>query len=104
MSLRHTLKMTCIPGFMVKGAHLLGDMIEAVRIPDDLAKEALQMPAEQFVLEPLAVVTSAAPVVKALAMMEQFNSSYAFVVDDGEYKGIITRMWIASLMLKVRER
>ena len=104
VSLRHTLKMTCIPGFMVKGAHLLGDMIEAVRIPDDLAKEALQMPAEQFVLEPLAVVTSAAPVVKALAMMEQFNSSYAFVVDDGEYKGIITRMWIASLMLKVRER
>jgi CBS domain-containing protein len=104
VSVRHTLKMTCIPEYMVKGAHLLGDMIEAIRIPDVLAKEVLQMPAEQFVLEPLAIVTSAAPVVKALAMMEQFNSSYAFVVDAGEYKGIVTRMWIASLMLKVRER
>lgn len=104
VSLRHTLKMTCIPEYMVKGAHLLGDMIEAVRIPDVWAKEVLQMPAEHFVLEPLAIVTSAAPVVKALAMMEHFNSSYAFVVDNGEYKGIVTRMWIASLMLKVRER
>jgi len=37
-------------------------------------------------------------------MMEQFNSSYAFVVDNGVYKGIVTRMWIASLMLKLRER
>ena len=104
VSLRHTLKMTCIPGFMVKGAHLLGDTIEAVRIPEVLATEVLLMPAEHFVLEPLAIVTSAAPVVKALAMMEHFNSSYAFVIDDGVYKGIVTRMWIASLMLKLRER
>lgn len=103
VSVRHTLKVTCIPEFMVKGAHLLGDAIEAVRIPDVLAREVLQMPAERFVLEPLAIVTSAAPVVKALAMMEQFNSSYAFVIDDGEYKGICTRMSIARLMLKVRE-
>lgn len=103
VSLRHTLKMTCIPKFMVKGAHLLGDTIEAVRIPDQLAAEALLMPAEHFVLEPLAIVTSAAPVVKALAMMEHFNSSYAFVIDDGAYKGIVTRMWIASLMLKLKE-
>lgn len=104
VSLRHTLKMTCVPEYMVKGAHLLGDVIEAVRIPDLWAKEVLQMPAEHFVLEPLAIVTSAAPVVKTLAMMEQFNSSYAFVIDDGVYKGMVTRMWIASLMLKVQER
>ena len=104
VSLRHTLKMTCVPSYLVKGAHLLGNVIEEVLIPEELARDVLRMPAENFVLETRAVVTSATPVVKALAVMEQYNSSYAFVIDNGEYKGMVTRMWIASLMLKVRER
>lgn len=104
VSVRHTLKMTCIPEFMVKGAHLLGDTIAPMRIPDEHAKAVLKMPAERFVLEPVAIMTSSAPVVKALAMMEQYNSSYAFVIDDDQYQGIVTRMGIARLMLQVQER
>lgn len=100
VSIRHVLKLTCVPGFMVKGAHLLGDVVEAVRIPDVLARGLLDLAIDEFVLEPVAIVSSAAPVVKALAMMEHFNSAYAFVIDDGEYKGLVTRMGIASLMLE----
>ena len=58
----------------------------------------------RLVLAPVAIVTSSAPVVKALAMMEQYNSSYAFVIDDDQYRGIVTRMGIARLMLQVQER
>lgn len=103
VSLRHTLKMTCVPNYLVGGAHLLGDVIEEVLIPDDLASDVLKMPAERFVIDAHTSVTSATPVIKALAIMERDNSSYAFVIDNGEYKGMVTRMWIASLMLKVRE-
>lgn len=35
--------------------------------------------------------------------MEQYNSGYIFLIDDGVYRGIVTRMGIAALMLRIRE-
>ncbi len=103
VSIRHTLKQTCIPKYMVKAAHLLGDRLEHVRIPEIQARQVLEMPVEPFVMENIAMVTSESPVVKALAIMEQYNSGYIFLIDDGVYKGIVTRMGIAALMLRCRE-
>lgn len=103
VSIRNTLKLTCIPKYMVKAAHLLGDQLEHVRIPELQARQVLEMPVEPFVMENIATVTSESPVVKALAIMEQYNSGYIFLIDDGVYKGIVTRMGIAALMLRCRE-
>ncbi len=103
VSIRHTLKQTCIPKYMVKAAHLLGDSLLHVSIPQVLAREVLEMQVNPFVLENIATVTSESPVVKALAIMEQYNSGYIFLIDDGIYKGIVTRMGIAALMLRIRE-
>ena len=103
VSIRHTLKQTCIPKYMVKAAHLLGDSLQHVSIPEVLAREVLEMQVDPFLLENIATVTSESPVVKALAIMEQYNSGYIFLIDDGIYKGIVTRMGIAALMLRIRE-
>lgn len=103
VSIRHTLKQTCIPDFLVHGAHLLGDVIEAVKIPDRLARDVLAMPVDEFVLTDPLVITPAAPIVKVLAIMERSNTAYLFVAHDGKYLGMITRMGIARLMLKTRK-
>lgn len=51
VSIRHTLKQTCIPQYMVKAAHLLGDSLLHVSIPEVLTREILDMPVDPFLLE-----------------------------------------------------
>ena len=41
---------------------------------------------------------ASAPLIKALAFMEQNDTSYIFVVDEGIYRGIITIQGIAAKM------
>ncbi|MBT8099354.1 MAG: CBS domain-containing protein [Gammaproteobacteria bacterium] len=100
VSLRHTMKKTCIPDYVVAGAHLLGDTIRAVKMPGELVTKVLQLPVDGFVLEKLTLLNPAATFIKAMAVMEQDNTDYAFVFGDDGYQGVITRMGIASLMLK----
>jgi hypothetical protein len=103
VSIRHTLKNTCIPKYMVKAAHLLGDKLDHVNRLEVLAREILEMPVEPFLLENIATVTLGSPVVKALAIMEQYNSGYIFLIEEGVYQGIVTRLGIAALMLRCRQ-
>jgi CBS domain-containing protein len=43
--------------------------------------------------------------VKALALMELHNTSYIFLMDNNDYRGIVTRMVVAKRMLQcVREK
>lgn len=101
VSVRHILKETCIPDHMVHGAHLLGNLIAGLRIPDEMIRTIFAMPVDEFVIAAPAIIDSAAPLVKILAVMEQKNTPYVFVVDDGTYRGIISRMFCAEAMLKV---
>lgn len=102
ISLRNTLKLTCIPTYVSNYAHMLGDDdLSCLTDPEAHAAHVMQMPAEEVVLEKIVSINSGATVVKALGMMEEYNTSYLFVIDDGEYKGVITRMGIAKRMLEV---
>jgi predicted transcriptional regulator len=100
ISIRDVFKRTCIPDYMVKAAHLLGDNIDFVNIPESHAAQVLAMPAESYVLKNIAHVSSESPVVKALAIMEEFGTGYIFLIDAGEYQGVVTRMGIARRMLE----
>lgn len=100
ISIRHTLKVSSTPGYMVGAAHLLGDDIWHLSTSKIEARKLLDMPAEKFVLENIAIVTAASPIVKAMAIMEKYNTGYVFLIDEGVYEGIVTRMGIAKLMLK----
>jgi CBS domain-containing protein len=101
VSVRHILKATCIPDHMVHGAHLLGNLIDGLRIPDEMIRTIFAIPVDEFVIPAPAIIDSGAPLVKILAVMEQNNTPYVFVVDDGTYRGIITRMFCVEAMLSV---
>jgi CBS domain-containing protein len=100
VSIRHTLKHICIPEYIVNMAHLLGDDIEHLSASEIQPRRILKMLIDPFVLEDVASVTSASPLIKALAIMERFNSGYIFLIDSDKYQGIVTRMGIAELLLK----
>jgi len=61
-------------------------------------------PVDPYILEPHMSLTSDAPAVKALALMEQNDTSYIFVVDVGQYKGVITIQGLARMLTQLDER
>jgi len=42
-----------------------------------------------------------APAIKALAIMEQNDTSYLFVVDDGQYQGAVTIQCLAKMLIRL---
>lgn len=99
ISIRHIFKETCVPHWAIRAAHVLGDRIDAVNIPHVRARQILDEPVDHYVLPEFASSTSQSPIVKGLAIMEQVNSSYIFLIDDGRYAGIVTHMKIASRLM-----
>jgi len=60
----------------------------------------LARPIDSFVLPQIAVVNSSASIAKALATMEDQDTTYLFVIDNGEYKGTISITAIARTLLE----
>ncbi len=100
ISIRHVFKETCIPHWAIRAAHVLGDRIDAVNIPHVRAREILAEPVEKYRLPAFASSTPRSPIVKGLAIMEQVNTSYIFLIDDGQYTGIVTHMKIARQLME----
>ncbi|MCP4993911.1 MAG: CBS domain-containing protein [Gammaproteobacteria bacterium] len=100
ISIRHVFRQACVTKDMIDGAHLMGDHIDHIELQDIEKCKILGQPVELYLLENIPALSSNASVRKAIAIMEQFNSSYAFVIDNGDYKGTVTRFGIASLLLK----
>jgi hypothetical protein len=99
VSIRHILKLTCLPDYLIKHAHMLGDDIEHLRLPEIHGQEILARTIDDFVLPTLPQVNSSAPVSKALAMMELEDTTYIFVLDGNEYHGAISIMSLAHCLL-----
>ena len=99
ISIRYILKEKCIPDFMVKHSHLLGDELGHLHIREDHAREVLKLPVDPFILPLKAVAGSNTPAAKALAIMEDMDTTYLFVIDDGESRGVVSSMGIARAML-----
>lgn len=104
ISVRHIFRIACIQEDVVKGAHLLGDRIMHLDMPSIERCRILDQPVEKFLLDNIPTLTSSSPEVKAVAIMEKYNSSYLFVLDDGEYQGVVTRLGIVRLLLKNQDR
>jgi hypothetical protein len=100
LSIRHSFKQSCIPRWVINAAHVLGDGIHAVNIPHVQAKALLDEPVERHLLRGFASSSSHSPIVKGLAIMEQENTSYIFLIDEGVYKGVVTHMAIARRMME----
>ncbi len=90
VTVKNILKRSCLPEYLVEMAKVLGEQISNVQDMESLAKQLLNDPAEQYIQEPHISITSASSAIKALAMMEHSDTSYIFVVDEGQYKGVVT--------------
>ena len=103
ITLKNILKTSCLPEYMVELARVLGDQLSCMEDMEAKAKQLMHNPVEPYVQEPHISLTSDSPAVKALALMEQSDTSYIFVVDDGHYKGVITIQGLAKMLVKLDE-
>ena len=98
VTLKNVMKIACLPEHMVHTATLLGSFLSCVNNAQDKIKELLPSPVDAYVRQTHVWIDSAEPAIKALAIMEKNDTSYLFVVDDGEYQGIVTIQGIAAKM------
>lgn len=103
ISIRNILKHTCLPDYLVSHADLIGDLDGYVSNPILKANSILTMPIEAFLLEDHPSTDSQSSPLKAIALMERYDTTYLFVVDEGEYKGVVNVLGIARGMLDMKE-
>lgn len=98
LTLKNIMKFSCLPEHMVELAHLLGNQMSCIENSEEKAREIICNPVEPYVRKLGETISSKEPLIKALAMMERNDTSYIFVVDDGDYKGMVTIQSIAQAM------
>ncbi|MGD2117731.1 MAG: CBS domain-containing protein [Chromatiales bacterium] len=98
-SVRNSFFRASIPKDLIKGAHLLGDDLEHLEMPQQHIKELLALPIHNMVLEHIVTLRPKSQMITALALMEKFNTAYLFVTDDTQYHGVVTRLGIARQIL-----
>ena len=98
-SMRHVLKMNCIPDYMVQHASLLGDALESLQVSDVKVRQLLALKIDDFVLPETVHLSRKASVAKALAVMERHDTTYLFVVDDDDYAGCVSIMGIGATII-----
>jgi predicted transcriptional regulator len=100
LSIRHVYKHIAVPDSLIRVANGLGDATENIDLHEMKVIETLSLPVETYLLEHMPSVSPHSSIVKALALMELHNSGYIFLIDEGEYNGVVTRMLIADRMLR----
>jgi len=98
-SIRHMFLLCCVPEDVIKGAHLLGDDIDQLDFPNIHADELMARRVDDFIFPDAIQLSPNFHAIKALAIMEQDNTEYLFVVDGDDYQGVATRMSIAKAIL-----
>lgn len=101
ITLKNILKISCLPEYMVELARVLGDQLSCMEDMEAKAGQLLNDPVDVYIQEPHLSLTSDSPVVKALAIMEQNDTSYIFVVDEGRYKGVVTILSLARTLARL---
>ncbi len=100
-SIRNLFYTACIPADLIKHAHLLGNDIEHLDVKELNHHELLNKSSKLAVVDWIIHLSPDAPAVKALALMEQFDTPYLFVVDNNDhYLGVVTSMGIAEKLLE----
>jgi len=97
VTLKNILKTSCLPEYMIDSARILGEEMSCMEDIESKARLLLDTPVAPYVQEPALSLSPEAPAIKALAMMEQNDTSYLFVVDEGQYQGAVTIQSLAKL-------
>jgi len=101
VSLKSAMGKDCIPNYMIDMATILHDDLDCKEQTLDKIKNLLCKPVETYLDENIFFVSPETKMVRVIALMEKFNSSWLFVAEEGQYKGIITRQLMAQKMIKM---
>jgi CBS-domain-containing membrane protein len=101
VTLKNVIKKSCLPDYIVETARILGDQLNCLDYIEGKTKEMMDSTVESFVQEPHLTIKSDAAALKALAMMEQNDTSYIFVMDDGHYRGVATIQSLARKLASI---
>lgn len=101
VTLKRVMKVGCLPEHMVAAAPLLGNFLSCVGNAQEKIDQLLNSLVDPYIQRLHVSIRSDEPAIKALAIMEQNDTSYLFVVDDGRYQGIITIQGIAEKMSEI---
>lgn len=99
VSVRNTLKKSCLPEYLVEMAYVLGNQLSCIVNAEEKARDVLCQPVDEYVMPRMYSLSTDITVIKALAIMEKHNSNYLFIVDDGVYRGVVTSLAIARRMV-----
>jgi len=101
VTLKHVMREACLPAHMVAFASLLGSFMSCVNNAHSKIAQILAGEIERYVRNAHETISSGEPAIKALAVMEKNDTGYLFVIDDGEYQGIVTIQGIAETMSRM---
>ncbi len=99
ISVRDVYKRIAVPDNILLLADAMGDKTDRLDLSEKRILRAFARPVERYLLENISDVSPYSSLVKALAIMEVHNTHYIFLIGNGEYKGVVTRMVIANRML-----
>jgi len=101
ITLKNILKISCLPDYMLESARILREEMSCMVDVEAKARRMLDTPMDPYVQEPALSLSSESPIIKALALMEQNDTSYLFVVDDGQYRGTVTIQCLARMLTRL---
>ena len=101
VTLKNIMKLSCLPEYIIESARFLGEEMSCMEDIEAKAKQLLCVPVDPYVQEPALFLGSDAPAIKALAIMEQNDTSYLFVVDKGQYQGAVTIQSLAKMLIQL---
>jgi len=100
VTLKHIANRSVVPEYVAQLALVVGDRLSTFEDMERRLPDVFGHPVEDYVQEPHASIPSATQLMKALAIMEHYDTSYLFVIDDGVYRGTITIQGIAAWMAR----
>ena len=100
VTLKYIANRSIVPEYVAQLALVVGDRLSTFEEMERRLPEVFDHPVEDYVQEPHASIPSDTQLMKALAIMEHYDTSYLFVIDEGAYRGTITIQGIAAWMAR----
>jgi len=101
VTLKYIINRSIVPAHMVELAHVIGPRLSSFDEMEKRMKSVFDDPVDSFVQEPHASIFPDTQLMKALAIMEHYDTSYLFVVDGERYQGTLTIQGIAAWMMQL---
>ena len=100
MTLKYIANRSIVPEYLAQLALVVGDRFSTFEEMERRLPDVFGHRVEDYVQEPHAYIPSDTQLMKALAIMEHYDTSYLFVIDEGAYRGTITIQGIAAWMAR----